>query len=136
MNAEEFFNNNWDKCLSIIHKDNRNLIMMVYDTNLLRLIKMNSLSGEKTIFKKTEQTEILFCIDYHNEYLLIDENIWLQLDDAFRIYYIDDFIRDMMLYKKINYNYNNIELQQLVPLSATPRNLKIKYDDDWELLNL
>ena len=65
MTAEDFFNNNWDKCLSIVHKDCRNIVVMVYDPNLLRTIKLNSLSGKKTIFKKSEQTEILFVIDYN-----------------------------------------------------------------------
>ena len=102
MRLEEFLIDKWNSCVWMIHDDNPENIIMVYDKQFIRQKKLNSLFDEedKLIFNKTDDSKILFYQDYKNGYLRCDyEEIWSVLSNKYGLKYDDikSLIKDVLL---------------------------------------
>ena len=88
MKAEQFLIEQWNKCILMVHDDYPENIVMVYDKQHERKLKLNSLNNtnENITFNKTNESVVLFYQDYKNGFFNVSYNeIWLVLLEKYRI---------------------------------------------------
>ena len=88
MKAEQFLIEQWNKCILMVHDDYPDNIIMVYDKQHERKLKLNSLNNtnENITFNKTNESVVLFYQDYKNGFFNVSYNeIWLVLLEKYRI---------------------------------------------------
>lgn len=95
MTAEEFIIEKWNKCVCMNHIDYPGNIIMIYDPIHIRKMKLKSLDNIEIVFKKSDETKILFYIDYKNHSFKANNiEIWNTLEDDYNLEQKD--IRNLM----------------------------------------
>ena len=102
MKAEQFLIEQWNKCILMVHDDYPENIVMVYDKQHERKLKLNSLNNtnENITFNKTNESIVLFYQDYKNGFFDVSYNeIWSVLEKKYRLNYqeIKDLIKTILL---------------------------------------
>lgn len=135
MTAEEFIIEKWNKCIWLVHEDHPENIVMIYDKNHQRKLKLNSLDNNTNIkLKKSNDSIWLFYQDYKSGNIDVNYNeIWSVLEKKYAMTYsnIRILIIDTILNnEKLNYNndVSNNRLKYLNPVGGIRVNNNILLD--------
>lgn len=112
MTAEEFLLNKWKSCILIKDNEFPENIVMVYDKQHERKLKLNSLknSNEEIKYIKNNDSIVLFYQDHKTGYLRINyDEIWSVLYSKYNIDVTYNLIRNILLIDD--------KLKQLMPTS-------------------
>lgn len=110
MKAEEFLISMWNKCILFRHIESEDIIYMIYDKQHMRKMKLNSLDNIIDVkFIRTNESKLLFCIDYKSETFYVNNIIWSVLQTKYNNYNdLCDLIKTTLL--------TNDKLNKLSPI--------------------
>lgn len=96
ISLDVFFEEKWKNCICFIDKNIPGNIIMVYDKKYIRLKKLYSLENQEIIFEKSNNSEVLFYIDYFNNTLDVNHKIWFDIVEKYHVEKYAD-IKEIML---------------------------------------